>query len=229
MEQGSNQEMRPESRVRFSLRSMLIGMAVVAVGAALLAPWFQQWNGQQRKAFLLFWANLGGGAAVTVVIGCIMQVQTERRAGRTHFQLPFSTSAFGYLGAIAVALVLLGGVLLYSFHVAESTTQDATQTTVDFNLIRFGIFLGWGGLAIWWKAACLELCEACVVNALQFAPWQAVRGLRWGSSNPNLLLLQYERAIVTAKINPADRPAIEQFLASRLAANTKSREAKLTV
>jgi len=43
-----------ESRVRFSLRGMLIATAAAAACFAAVTPWFQAWNAEQKKAFLIF-------------------------------------------------------------------------------------------------------------------------------------------------------------------------------
>src|SRR5579863_8254875 len=40
-----------ETRLQFTVRSVLVGTTLVAVGSAFVAPWFRQWTADQRTAF----------------------------------------------------------------------------------------------------------------------------------------------------------------------------------
>lgn len=47
-------------------------------------------------------------------------------------------------------------------------------------------------------------------------PYMSIRGFRWGTTAPNLLVVQVGWMVVTVCVPPADKPAIKQFLQSRL-------------
>lgn len=211
-----------ETRVCFSLRSMLIGTAAVAVAVALLAPWFRQWNAEQRKAFLLVWCNVAFGAGVTVIAGCIQRVRAEGRAGPAHYRLSSAMTRFGRVSAAGMALFLLSALIGYSFYSALRPTGATPPQLVDFIVIEYGVMLGLAGLRLWLKTSCLELCDTGMLSGTQLVLWKAMRGFRWGGSDPNLLVVQRGWGVVTARANPAEKQAIEQFLASRLAANAES-------
>jgi hypothetical protein len=208
-----------ETRVRFSLRSILIGTAVVAVAVALLAPWFRQWNAEQRKAFVLVWCNVAFGAGITVIAGCIQRVRAEKRAGPVHYRLPLSTTGFGSAWAIGMALFMLSIVIGYSLFRAMPPGGGTPALPVDFVAIQCGITFGLAGLGLWLKTACLELCDAGMLSASHFIPWKLIRYVRWGGSDPNLLVVQRGLGVTTARANPADKQAIDQFLQRRMADN----------
>ncbi len=220
MQTDAIQETPPlETRVRFSLRSILIGTAIVAVAVALLAPWFRQWNAEQRKAFVLVWCNVAFGAGITVIAGCIQRVRAEKRAGPVHFRLPLSMTRFGGGAAVGMALFLLSIVTGYSVFKSLHPTGAIPALPVDFVAIQCGVTFGLAGLGLWLKTSCLELCDAGMLSASHFIPWKLIRNVRWGGSDPNLLVVQRGRGVTTARANPADKQAIDQFLQSRMAEN----------
>ena len=86
-------------------------------------------------------------------------------------------------------------------------------------VVQIGMSLGGAALRIWWKTTCLELCDGGILGNAAFAPWRALSGVRWGTSNPNLLVLQYPRSLGTVLVNPCDKAAVERFLRNRLDEN----------
>lgn len=210
-----------ETRVRFSLRSLLIGTAVAAACLAAVAPWFQEWNAEQRKAFLLVWLQLGLGAGAAIVAGCVQRVHSEKLAGLARYRLPLSLSKAGTPSALGIVWFLLSATIAYSFDKASSHGVAAAATPDDYDsfLIYYGFMLGMAVLGLWWRTESLELCDAGILRYSRFIPWKTIRGFRWGASNPNLLLVQCGWSTITVCANPADKPAIERFLVDRLAEN----------
>jgi hypothetical protein len=209
------------SRVRFSLRGMLIGTAAAAACLAAVTPWFQAWNAEQKKAFLIFWGEFALTVTATVAFRCALRVRAERRAGPVRYRLrPSLTKFFAFLTTGGMVL-LLGLSVCSSFlsAILADARTSAWGSVPHFVVIQLGMSTAGAALGIWWKSASLELCDGGILRDAAVAPWRVLSGFRWGSTDPNLLVLQYRRAIATFLVNPSDKAAVEQFLTSRLAAN----------
>jgi hypothetical protein len=210
-----------ESRVRFSLRGMLIATAAAAACFASVTPWFQAWNAEQKKAFLIFWGEFALVVTATVAIRCALRVRTERRAGPVRYRLRPSITKIAILLSICSAIFRLGLAVCLSLMSAmvADVRSSALRYLPHILVVHVGMSLGGAAVRIWWETTCLELCDGGILGNAAFAPWRTLSGVRWGTSNPNLLVLQYPRSIGTVLVNPCDKAALEQFLGNRLDEN----------
>lgn len=202
-----------ESRVRFTLRGMLIATAAVAVCLAAVAPWLRQCTADKREAFLIIWGNVGAGMAIAVVAGCTLRRQAERRAGAARYRLPLAITKLAAIFSVGGPLIMLGIVALFSFVAVPAGAQAPVFNPMA---IQCGAMVALAGLGLWWRTGCLELCDAGLVQACQFIAYESIRGFRWGSGSADLLLVQVGWMTVTVRVVAADKPQVEQFLQSRL-------------
>ncbi len=207
-----------ESQMRFTLRGMLIATAAAAVCLAAVAPRFQQWNAEQRKAFLLVLGQAAAGVGAGIAIACTLRLRAERHAGPVRFRLPAREPTFGDLSppALVLAMVVVRLVLA-----VWSDDSPLPSEFPDVPTLMLGFVFASLLLRVWWGMDGMELCDGGVLTSGVLQSWQSIRSFRWGASNPNLLVLTQRWRTFTAHANPADRPAIEKFLASRLAENAK--------
>ncbi|HVW37048.1 MAG TPA: hypothetical protein VHB99_07075 [Pirellulales bacterium] len=215
-----------DTRVRFSLRGIFIATAVVAAWLAAVTPWFREWDGEQRLAFLLIWGSTMLGAIVTVVVLRSRRTHAERSAGQVRFRLPVMNTRlalFCGLGVGLFVLVLSTGLGFYQA-INPSSREFGGIWTWNFMALENGAILALAGLGTWWRTTNLEFCDEGIVTGFGMLPWKKMRGFLWGGSDPNLLVLQCPWTVVTVRVHAGDKRAIEQFLGQRLAANSRPHE-----
>jgi hypothetical protein len=203
-----------ETRLQFTVRSVLVGTTLVAVGVALVAPWFRRWTADQRTAFLSTWCYLAGGAGVAILVAWVQRVHSERRAGPARYRLPRSKTWPAVCLALFWSTLLIGYSLLKVLQpggvaVAHGWWPDAVA-------IQYGAMFALAALGIWWRGDCLELCDAGLLRGSLLIPWEAFRGFRWGAVDPNVLILQGRWGITTWRVRPDGKAEVEQFLANHL-------------
>jgi hypothetical protein len=202
-----------ESRVRFTLRGIFIATAIVAVCLAAVAPWLRHRTTDERQALAKIWGNVAAGVIATVVGGCALRLREERRAGAARYRLPLSVTRLAGAGSVSGALFMLSMVAVVSFDDVPPANQ---LPVVNSMAIQVGIMAALAGLGLWWRTGCLELCDNGVLQAFKLIPYKSIRGFRWGTTAPNLLVVQVGWMVVTVCVRLADKPGIEQFLQSRL-------------
>ena len=206
-----------ESRVRFTVRGMLIGTTVVAACLAIAGPWFRQWAPEQRAAVLLTWSKFAIVVSTTIAIACLIRLRAEKRAGPARYRLPLSTTKFAKSSAVFMAFFSSSGVVLSSFPMASAVDAGwMFRALFDFLLLQSGVVVAFAVLGVWWGTHCVELCDAGVLCHGQFVSWETLRGFRWGGVNPNLLMLQHGWGVITARPRTEDKATIEKFLADRV-------------
>lgn len=205
-----------ESRVRFSLRGMFITTAAIAVCLAVVGPWLRHRTADERTALAKIWGNVAAGAVATVVGGCMLRLREERRAGAARYRLPRSLTALAAVCSVAGSLFLLAMVALLSLIEIPAAGQTPVINTMA---IQAGILAALTGLGLWWRSGCLELCDNGVLQGFQFVPYGSIRGFRWGTSGPNLLVVQVGLMTLTVRVCAEDKPGLEQFLRSRARAD----------
>lgn len=201
-----------ESRVRFTLRGMFVATAAIAVCLAAIGPWLRHRTTDERKALAKIWGNVAAGAVATVVGGCAFRLREERRAGAARYRLPLSVTAVATACSVAMSLFMLTMVAILSL----VDIPEADQMPL-FNMlaIQAGVVAASAGLGLWWRAGCLELCDNGLLQAFQLTSYESIRGFRWGTSGPNLLVVRLGLTTVTVRVRAEDRPGIELFLRSR--------------
>jgi len=212
-----------DTRVRFSLRGVFIVIAAIGAWLAAVAPWFREWTGEQRLAFSLVCGSTALGAISTTVFRSVLRIRAERRAGVVRFRLSQTITRFALFFGVGTGLFTLALSTVLAFMQAIYPQTRAHGGAWIWNMLAYqnGASLALAGLGVWWKTTHLEFCDDGILCGFVIQPWSNVRGYRWGG-DPHRLILQWRRwGVVTVRVNASDKPAIEQYLKMRLAANSR--------
>lgn len=212
-----------DTRVRFSLRGVFMLTAAAAAWLAAVAPWFRGWNWDQRGVFLMVWCSTALGAASMVVFLYSRRIRAQRRSGAVRFRLPTPITRYAWLFGLGAVLLAFSLSTAIAFYQATYPPARAYGGSWIYNLLAVenGAILAMGGLGMWWKTTCFELCDEGVLSGFGIQPWSNIRGFRFRDGNPQRLVLQCRWNAITVLVDPSDRPAIEQFLLSRISARPK--------
>lgn len=213
-----------DTRVRFSLRGVFIAIAAIGAWLAAVAPWFREWNWDQRRAFLMVCGSTALGAISMTLFRSALRIRAERRAGVARFRLSQTITRFAFLFGVATGLFAFGLSMTFAFTQAIYTGVSTLQLFWISNLLAFhmGTNLAAAALGVWWKTTGLELCDDGILYGFVIQPWGNVRGFRWGGRDSHQLVLQWRRwGAVTVRVDASDKRAVEQFLDERLAATSR--------
>lgn len=211
-----------ESPARLSLRDMFLVTALAAACLAVVAPWFREWSPERRTAFLSVWCSMTLGAASISAYRSLRRVRQRRPAGLLRFPLR-QTIGDRMVSFGGVAMVLWGATyMLWILSEAVYLSRGWRGAWIwHFFAFGVGMSIDLAGLWIVWKSTSyLELRNAGIPHGIDVLPWGEIRSFRWGGSDPNLLVLQCPLSVMTFRVRAVDRPAIDEYLASRVA--TKS-------
>lgn len=212
-----------DTRVRFSLRGIFMLTAAAAAWLAAVAPWFRGWNWDQRSAFLMVWCSTALGAVSMAVFLYSRRIRAQRRSGAVRFRLPMPSTRYARLFGLGARLLAFGLTTAIGFYQAIYPLSRAHGGTWIFNLLAVenGAMLALGAVGAWWKTTHLELCDEGVLSGFGIQPWSSIRGFRFGDGNPQRLVLQCRWNAITVQVDPSEKPVIEQYLAKRLATNSR--------
>lgn len=217
---------RQTTAVRFCLRGLLIGVAVVAMLCGAVAPSFRDWNLRQRVAFLVVFGSALLALSGTMGLCSMLRLRVERRAGPVHLSLNVhQTQGLLFLWAIADA-VLVAPVFALAFeaahwegfrHVAAATPIIATgfRPYLRFALgILAGATAGFFATPIWWRADRVDVCDRGVLTFLNWYPWPAVT-YEWPKNDSQLLTLSIGRRRIPVVIPDESRAELNEILTRR--------------
>lgn len=212
-----------DTRVRFSLRGVFMLTAAAAAWLAAVSPWFRGWSGDQRGVFLMVWCSTALGAVSMAVFLYSRRIRAQRRSGAVRFRLPMPITRYAWLFGLGAVLLAFSLSTAIAFYQATYPPARASGGSWIYNLLAVenGAILAMGGLGMWWKTTRFELCDEGVLSGFGIQPWSSIRGFRFGDGNPQRLVLQCRWNAITVQLDPSDRPAVAQYLAERLATNSR--------
>lgn len=168
------------TEVRFSIRAMLIVMAVVAVALASLSAFIRQFPPEARLRLAIYWGLLIVALLMLFAYHVWRRMCAEQQAGQTLVRLsrysrllpnsPVASATIRGVLALAAAPVLwIGG----SYVLAD-------QSGSWLNFANFGtltcLYISGAGLTyFWWQL--VQICDNGIIYRNQFAPWGTCR--RW--------------------------------------------------
>jgi hypothetical protein len=210
-----------DTRFRFTLRGAFLAIAAVSVWLAAVAPWFREWNGEQRVAFLTICGATAFGAALMAAALYSKRVDAKRRAGVTRFRLTPTSTRRMWLVGIGAAIFVIGVSTAMGFYQAIYPESRAHGGAWVWSLLaaQNGAIAAMAALGIRWRTTQFELCDGGILTGFGIQPWNSVRGFRWRNSDSNQLVLQFRWNVVVVgvQINAHDKPAVEKFLSERIA------------
>jgi hypothetical protein len=208
-----------QTEVRFSIRSLLILMAVLAVIVSALAAFIRRFPPEARLRLSLYWAVLAALMVAMFIYAARKRYLAESQAGRVIFRLvPHSymfprAPGWGYVlmgvGCLAFAPAIW---LVDSFWVGD-VSNPSWQSVANINVIYAFIAAAAGFSFLWWRR--IIVAENGLIIRNMFVPWSDCRSWYWDACNRNVAVVRTNIQAMTAmKVPDEDRDAIELLLAN---------------
>jgi hypothetical protein len=181
--------------IRFRLRTILVVTTILAVAAAIAAPFWRAQPPSARAALLVFWSCC---LAFTAMAGWLHSRRSSHlapQAGRI-VSIAWPTGRKRWLparGLIAVTFattMALICVTSQSWLIArrnEQLSPSAALLYAGFNGVCYGFMLGGGVLVVTRRP--LYLCDGGVSGAFGFVPWKFIRHTAWVADRPGVMKL----------------------------------------
>jgi len=176
----------------FTMRGLLIGMAVAAAMAALGGAFLRRFSPEAQSRLLIYWMVWLAATVAAVAYQVRRRVAAERLAGRTilRLELPDPWTPF----RVIVVWPLLALFMLYA------ASMQITESWVGDDLFNWSLPLAMPAVysvlaaaymvpAILWRNQ-VRFCENGVLSTIQFVPWTHVTEHRWSDANPTTLNLR---------------------------------------
>jgi hypothetical protein len=170
------------TEVRFSIRALLVWMAVLAVVLSALGAFIRTFPPEARLRIAGYWGVLAVTLCVMIAYVAHRRYAAERKAGAVHFRLATHSYFFPRfpawgraLGGIACLMVAPAFWIIGSY----SLVKDRFNLFTALNPSSFGLFVATaGGISIlWWRR--VTLAENGVIWRKDFFPWSVCRRWYW--------------------------------------------------
>ena len=171
--------------VRFGMRGLLLTMAIVAIGAAALGPYFRGLAAEARGPVAVMWGACGAIVLLLVGYHARTRIRLERQAGRTILALTprgiFGLPARPWL--IIISGLLWIGIGLYYLALAADGFRGAAGVREPVILsvmpcLLSAALVSMGITTIWWNRA-VQLREHGVLRGLRLLLWTHSTSHRW--------------------------------------------------
>jgi hypothetical protein len=209
-----------ESRLepgQWTLRQLVIVLAVVAVGSAILAPWLRVISGRQLAIAGLAATMAIAVASFTFTFGMFLRKRKTAGAGRRLLQvqvkhwLAFNWSWWTLCFAALCGVAMVAVFILNLPSKGEIPSHFAVQ--IALHSVSAGML---GGLLLLWSAnaACLlELHEqGLLIQRAQFVPWGQITRMEWTSGPGANLIVQAGHTRYCFAIDEPDRDAVRELI-----------------
>jgi hypothetical protein len=219
---GTKREIDADTtEVRFSIRSLLVAMAVMAVVTSALGAFIRHFPPEAHWRLAIYWGIL---AAILLAMFAYMarnRYQAERLAGHVLYRLvPHS---YFFPRAPGCAITLAGTACLafapalwvaYSFSIADPNGVGWWRS-IDFNAV-YAIFAAGVGISIfWWRR--IIVAENGFIKRNDFIPWDDCARWYWDACNKNVAVIATNtHGQIVVKVPAERRPAIEALLSERV-------------
>lgn len=204
--------------VQFSIRSLLIAMALMAIALALAAPVVGSWETASQIRFLVNAATLTVSVAIFMILRCVMRRHTERLAGPVFLHAAMRGTRFARLFHILLLLLFLVG--LFFFAAGEAVSHPVSKLPYVMVRWSFVVYLGWLAAWLitncWWGtgAGIVELAEhGLIEGGIRFTPYSRFRTFRWNPYYRDILVVStrnYQRIQIV--IPRSQRESTHRFL-----------------
>lgn len=188
---------RQTTAVRFSLRGVLIAVALVAAYCAAVAPTFRAWSRPERVAFLAVWGWAFLGWLGIVGVQSVLRLKAERYAGAVRLTLMSRKSRIAFVAFVFFAIVAAALIIFHAFIAAKVARTHAEAAAMGRTIslghaprlgFVLGVMAGMVTTCLWWRGDRIEFCDRGVLNFVRCTPWPAV-DYEWILSDPQGLML----------------------------------------
>lgn len=210
------------TEVHYSVRALLVAMAVVAVMAAALGTLLRQFPSEVHQRLLVYWAILTLSVIAFFVFHAWRRYQAELQAGRMLYRLaqhsdllptaPDTAMAIiGTLCVFAAPAVWVGGSVMLAVLPRQHIWLAGVQTLMVYAGSLYAVLTVSIGITFfWWRK--VRLCERGLVIRDRFIGWSDCHDWYWRQNCRNVLvldLLQYEQLLLAI---PAEKSAELELL-----------------
>lgn len=213
------QSMHTATDVRFSTRSLLIVMGVVAVSATSLGVFIRSFPKDVRLSLAVYW-----GVLVLIMIGLAVyharkRYVAEKQAGRVLFLLQKHSYVFprtpkigtvlfgGGLTAFAPAIWIVG-----SFWIERGKILPLLLNWFTFQGIAF---TGIGFTVLWWRH--VRLAEQGLVVRSKFVAWENTTRWYWDACSRKVVVIEVKGVgRIAAQVPAESRVAIKSLMDEKL-------------
>lgn len=207
--------MHTATDVRFSTRSLLIVMGVVAVSATALGAFIRSFPEDVRLSLAAYWSFL-----VVIVIGVIIyharkRYKAEQQAGRVQFVLPRHSYFLPRVPWVGTALVgsffFVVGPAMWIVESFMLENRGLLQAMFSLNTYYGPAATGMGITIFWWRN--VHLTEHGLVVRNMFFPWTNITRWYWDACNKNVAVISGKGSNGVAVLVPLeDRDAVDSLL-----------------
>jgi hypothetical protein len=203
---------------QWSLRQLVIVLAVVAVGSAIFAPWLRLISGRQLAI-----AGLAATVAIAVAsfmftAGMFLRKRKTAGAGRRLLQVQVKHWLAFHWSWWTICLAVLGGVALVAVFILILPSKGEIPTPIAVQIALHSVNAGMlSGLLLLWSANAACLLEVhdngLLIQRSQFVPWGQITRMDWTSGPDVNLIVQAEHARYCFAIDEPDREAVRELIA----------------
>lgn len=216
---------RQTTAVRFSLRGVLIAVAVVAVYCAAISPQFRTWSSPEQVAFLKAFGIPLLGWIVSVGVFSILRLRAERCSGLVQLSLR-NHRARGAIAMWIIAVTInVAMITRHAFYASDHVRLQAefaakglgdVPTTPPWLRIVCGIVIGLLTVMVWWRGDRVDFCDRGVLNFVCFTSWRAI-ACEWILSDPCILRLWLRWHRIDVVVTPETWAEVNEILRHRYA------------
>ncbi len=183
------------TEARFSMRSLFVAMAVVALLSAILGPLVRGLEPDEQTRLLATWAIWLTATLSWIGFQARRRFQAERLAGATLLRLPMFDEKVGSAVPARWWFNVLAGACL-SVWMLFIVSHSVLKWSANPNLLYIGL---WGALGMWfvtkiatsaWWRNNIRFCEGGVLWDTHVVKWDYIIQHRWNESSNKVLELK---------------------------------------
>ncbi len=218
--------LKPLSATRFRIRSLLLVMVIVAVGAALCGTYFRGRSEAEQRYLHILWGSGFVSFAVWMLCYVWQRHRAEKKVGTIRFRLPWfvclrtrliSPKAFGAFMLLTSAVIIIQS----TGDCAKFAERGESFWHVTIRGLNPGLFLAVGLISIWWSAE-LWIGDQGVVWLSLFFPWGKIKKWLPHKKKSNTLVLSVGGPLlgrkVAVRVPEESQPQLAEFLQEKVGA-----------
>jgi hypothetical protein len=203
---------------QWTLRHLVIVLAVVAVGSAILGPWLRQISARQLAFAGLAAAMAVAVASFTFTFGMFLRKRKAAGAGRRLLQVQVKHWLAFNWSWWTLCFAALCGVGMVAVLILILPSKGEIPTAIAFPIAHQSLIAGMlGGLLLLWSANAACLLEVhdngLLIQRSQFVPWGQITRMEWTSGPDANLLVQARDTRYCFAIDEPDRDAVRELIA----------------
>jgi hypothetical protein len=204
---------------QWTLRHLIIVLAVVAVGSAIVAPWLRLLSARQLAITGAAWATALIVAACFFNLGTFVRKRQLKGAGKCLLRVDFSLRAgHQWLWWSNVLIAIFLGVLLTAYLCIAPPSRDL-DLSLALQIFNPSFLLGitLGNVLLWSSNAYgrFEICEnGLVIQKSIFVRWSKITRVEWTDEPRGTLVVYANHTRHVLPIDAKDREAVRDLIAA---------------